>query len=68
MERPRREEAREQAGLGRVLGREVELGPEKGLGWVFLGRALGNGGLTGFGFRSNSYSNQTNTFQIQIQI
>ena len=29
---------------------------EKGLGWVFLGRALGIGGLTGFEFLSNSYS------------
>ena len=41
VERPRREEAREQAGLGRVLGREGELGPGKRFGLGFLGPGFG---------------------------
>ena len=68
VERPRREEAQEQAGLGRVLGREGELGPGKRFGLGFLGRALG----LSFGFPflflhlfpisiSNSTSSQMNS-------
>ena len=64
VERPRREGAREQARLGRVLGREGELGPERrfglglgfwvfGLVWVFCFLLLFN--------ISNSYLNSTKT-------
>ena len=68
VERPRREGAREQARLGRVLGREGELGPGKRFGLGFLGRSLG----LSFGFPflflhlfpisiSNSTSSQMNS-------
>ena len=68
VQRPRREGAREQARLGRVLGREGELGPGKRFGLGFLGRSLG----LSFGFPflflhlfpisiSNSTSSQMNS-------
>ena len=68
---------RKGAGLGWEKERAEDwAGPQAGLGCfglIFKFGVLGRVarvwvGLTGFGFHSNSYSNQTNIFRIQIQI